>query len=243
MDSELLPARVKDLICLCEKTSSPKFLGFLTSDEAAIAVKQFGQKRNYQLSGGYEGAERTVLAVLPDWCEEAAFPISAVTFTYRRCDTLTHRDFLGALMSLGIARETVGDILVEEGRAVVFVLSDISGFVSSQLEKIGRVGVSITNGFSEPLPSLGKKQEFSTTVASTRIDCIVAALGGFSRKEACEKIADGFVSINSICCEKTTQTVNSGNTVTIRQKGKFEIVACTEHSKKGRVILRYNRYI
>lgn len=243
MDSELLPARIKDLICLCEKTSNLKFLGFLTPDEAAVAVKQFKQKDDYRLFGGYVGAERTVLAILPEWCDTPVYPITAFTFTYRKCDQLTHRDFLGALMALGITRETVGDILVEEGRAVVFVLSEMSEFISSQIEKVGRVGVKISKGFREPLPSLGKKQTFSTTVASTRIDCIVAALCGFSRKEACEKIYDGLVSVNSLCCQKTTQTVNSGSTVTVRQKGRFDIVDCNEYSKKGRIILRYNRYI
>lgn len=242
MDSELLPARILDLKYLCEKTSTPKFLGFLTPSEAAVVVKQFKDGESYRLYGGYEEAERTVLCVLPDWCEDPVYPITSFTFTYRKCDKLTHRDFLGALMALGIARETVGDILVEDGRAVVFILKDVSNFVSSQISKIGRVGVAVTEGFCGSLPTLGKKESFTTTVASTRLDCIVAALCGFSRKDAAEKIADGLVFVNSVCCAKVTHNVIAGSIVTVRQKGKFEITGCEEHSKKGRIILKYNMY-
>lgn len=243
MDSELLPARVSDLVSLCEKTSTPKFLGFLTPDEAAVAVSQLKKFNNYFLFGGYDGAERTVLAILPDWCDTPIYPIKSFTFTYRPCDQLTHRDFLGALMALGLSRETIGDILVEKGRAVVFVLDSISKFVASQIEKVGRVGVNVTEGFIEPLPSLGKKQAFTVTVASTRVDCVVAAICGFSRKDAAAMIADGYVSVNSLGCNKSTVTISAGDTVTVRRKGRFEIESCDEFSKKGRIILRYNKYI
>lgn len=242
MEINLLPARIGDLKQLCEKTKSPKFIGFLTADEVAVAVKQLKYDR-YDIFGGYYGAERVVLGVLPDWCETPHFPITAITFTYRTCDTLTHRDFLGALMSLGITRETVGDILIEPGRAVAFVLNDISKFIFTEISKIGNVGVTLAEGFAEPLPQLGKKQSFVVTVASMRLDCVVASLCGISRKEASEKISDGCVSVNSICTEKATQNVVAGSKITVRKKGKFEITACDEHSKKGRIILKYDKYI
>ena len=243
MDSELLLARVKDLSNLCEKTVTPKFLGFLTPSQAAVVQNQLGKNIRYEFFGGYNGAERTILCFLPDWCEEPVYPISALTFCYRKCDTLTHRDFLGALMALGITREKVGDILVEDGRAVVFVHNDMVKFVSSQIVKIGNVGVTVTEGFVGTLPTCSKKQEFTTTVASTRIDCVVASICNISRSDATARIADGFVSINSITCEKSTRTTNEGDIVTVRQKGRFEITSCDGLSKKGRIILKYNKYV
>ena len=243
MDSNLLLARAKDLLNLCEKTASPKFLGFLSPSQAAIIQTQLGNKARYQFFGGYIAAERTLLCFLPDWCEEAQFPITAFTFSYRKCDTLTHRDFLGALMALGITRETVGDILIEDGRAVVFVHSDMAKFIATQITKISNVGVTITEGFVGDLPTCGKKQEFVTTVASTRIDCVVASLCNVSRSDAAARIEDGLVFINSITCEKCTRTVNKGDIVTVRQKGRFEISSCDDFSKKGRIILKYNKYV
>lgn len=243
MDTKLLPARVNDLINGCRKTGVPKFIGFLKPEEVALAVKQFKCSEKYLLFGGYPQAERTLLAVLPDWCETPDYPITPITFTYRKCDTLTHRDFLGSLMALGIARETVGDILIESGRAVVFVLSDISDFVITQIEKIGRVGVELSVGYTEPLPALNQVKTDTVTVASLRVDCVVAALCGLSRNEACQKISDGLVTLNSVCCQKPTQNIQEGSTLTVRKKGRFEIVSFDGYSKKGRIILKYNKFV
>ncbi len=243
MESKYLIARIDDLKQLCNKANAPKFIGFLTPQETAIALNRFVSCDKYHLFGGYDSAERVVLAVLPDWCDEPVFPIKAVTFTYRECDTLAHRDFLGALMALGITRESIGDILVEKGRAVVFVTDDVLKFVLTQIQKVGNVGVSVIEGFSEPLPQVSAKQSLSTTVASTRIDCIVSAVCNISRGQATQKISDGLVSRNSVCVTKPTINVNPGDKITIRQKGKFEITSCDGHSKSGRIILRYNKYV
>ncbi|MBQ8740056.1 MAG: hypothetical protein IJY79_00720 [Clostridia bacterium] len=243
MDIKLLPARIDDLKRLCAKSNSPKFIGFLTADELAVGLKQFKFGDKHSHFGGYDGAERVMLGILPEWCDKPDFPIKAITFTYRACDRLTHRDFLGALMALGINRETIGDILVGEGRAVAFVSDDISKFVFSGINKIGNVGVTLTEGFCEPLPQGSKKQSLVVTVASTRLDCVVAALCGISRKEATEKIADGYVSINSSAVIKTTANIKADDKIAVRKKGKFEITACDEHSKKGRIILKYDKYL
>ncbi len=243
MDSKLLIARVDDLKQICSKTNTPKFIGFLTPQEVAIAINRFNLGERYHLFGGYDNAERVMLGVLPDWCEEPIFPITALSFNYRECDVLSHRDFLGALMALGITRESIGDILVEKGRAVVFVSDDILKFVSTQLQKVGKVGVTISEGFSKPLPQAGVKQSFSTTVASTRIDCVVSAVCNTSRGQATQKIEDGFVSVNSVCVTKPTLNIKSGDKVAIRQRGKFEITSCDTHSKSGRIILKYDKYV
>ncbi len=243
MDIKLLPARIDDLKQISQKSNAPKFIGFLSTEETAIAVKQFSFGEKYILFGGYETAERLMLGVLPDWCDDPAFPITAITFTYRACDKLAHRDFLGALMALGITRESIGDILIENGRAVVFVAHDVSKFVLSQIEKVGNVGVALGAGYTEPLPQLGKKQECSVTVASVRIDCVVAAICNISRTQATQKITDSFVLVNSVCVTKPTLNVKSQDKITVRQKGKFEVISCDELSKKGRIILKYNKYI
>ena len=243
MDIKLLPARIKDLKQICYKTSTPRFTPFLTAEEVAVAIRQFAPGEKYALFGGYDSSERVMLGVLPDWCDETAFPIVAISFTYRACDKLAHRDFLGALMALGITRESVGDILVGEGRTVAFITTDVSKFVLSQISKIGNVGVDLAEGFSLPLPQLGQKLECSDTVASVRLDCVVAAICNVSRAQACDKITDGLVSVNSVCVTKSTLNIKPQDKIAVRQKGKFEIISCDEFSKKGRVILKYNKYI
>lgn len=243
MDANLLTARICDLKELCHKSNSPKFIGFLTPQETAVVLKQFNVGDSYVISGGYDNAERVMLGILPDWCDDPVFPIKAITITYRTCDKLLHRDFLGALMALGITRETIGDILIENGRAVIFVADDVAKFVFTQIEKIGNVGVELSWDYCAPLPQASSKQACSVTVASTRIDCVVAAICGMSRGQAVQKIADSEVLINSISVTKPTATVKSNDKVTVRKKGKYDIKACDEHSKKGRIILKYDKYV
>lgn len=244
METELFKARIGDTADLSEKTGTPKFLGFLSREEAVLADRLLTNRAvKYGFGGGYEGAERVFLGCFPDWCEDEFYPITPITFSFRKADTLAHRDILGFLMSLGLKREAVGDILVEEGRAVAFLSEDISGFVISQTEKVGRTGVTVSEGFKEPLPRKGELSEFTVTVASDRLDCVVAALAGISRKAALEKISAGEVSLNSVICEKPTLSVNEGDALTVRKKGKFIVDSFGGRTKKDRVIINYKKYI
>lgn len=93
-----------------------------------------------------------MLGLFFDEPSTSMFPICGIEFSFRKCDRLTHRDFLGSLMSLGIERETVGDILVEDGRAVVFVKAELSDYVKSQISKVGRVGVKVDDADLSKLP-------------------------------------------------------------------------------------------
>lgn len=244
MDSDLLYARADDTAEICSRTNKCKYMGFLSCDQA-VAVRSYLEKRNvrFNLFGGYESAERVMLGCFPEWAEDDDFPITAVTFKYRKVDNLSHRDFLGSLMGLGIVRESVGDILIEEGRAVAFLANDIVNFVVSQISKIGRTGVEVSVGFEGELPLGDKLTEFSTTVASERLDCVVSALGGVSRNTAVEKIIGGFVSVNSYPTEKITHSVCGGDIITIRGKGKFIISSLDGRTRKNRVILNYKKYI
>ena len=199
METELLTARITDTTGICERTSKPKFLGFLSPEEAVLAqrlLKNTACRTEY--FGGFKDASRVMLGCFPDWAQENSFPISALTFKYRENDTLSHRDFLGSLMALGIKRETVGDILTEHGRAVVFVTEEIREYIKSQVTKIGRTGVAVTDGYTEPLPKGDSLAEFTDTAASDRIDCVISALCGFSRSGALGALAEGIVTVNSV---------------------------------------------
>ena len=244
METEILKARIFDTADICDRTSKPKFLGFLSKEESVFCERMLqNRKIDFSLFGGYGEAERLMLGCFPEWDVEKNFPITPISFTFRHSDSLTHRDFLGSLMGLGITRESVGDILVEEGRAVVFVTDDISSFVLSQIEKVGRVGVTVTSGFVFPLPEKGVLSEFETTIASERLDCVVSALCNISRGAALQKIEDGVVSVNSVVCMKPTKSIISGDAVTVRGKGKFIISSLENKTRKNRIVLKYWKYI
>ena len=138
METDLLKDRILDTVGICNKTDRPKFLGFLSLEQSVFAENIISKlDSNYRFFGGFDGAQRVMLGCFPEWQSEWDFPISAITFTFRKTDILTHRDFLGSLMALGLKRETVGDILVEEARAVVFLTDETADYVLSQITKIG----------------------------------------------------------------------------------------------------------
>lgn len=156
---------------------------------------------------------------------------------------LSHRDILGSLMALGIKRETVGDILIEEGRAVAFVSDDVKEYILDQVEKIGRVGVNITDGCTFPLPEGDKLEEFTGTAASDRIDCVAAALCGLSRSKVCELIAAGLITVNSVPVSKPTKSVAAGDVISVRGKGRYIAVSLDGRTKKDRIVIKYKKYI
>ena len=245
MDPKLLIPRIFDAVRLCEVSNSPKFLGFLTLEEAsevALSLKKSGTK--FIFDGGYEDAERVYLGILPDWCEayQEFLPFCSLTFLYRNEDVLSHRDFLGALMSLGIKRESVGDILIENGRAVVFLNKEIADFVFENITKVGRVGVSLERGHNSPLPKAFELVEFKDTVASARLDCVVASLINKGRKNALCLIEDGHVAVNSLVTLKAVKNVLSGDKITVKGYGKFLINSLDNRTKKDRLVLEASKY-
>lgn len=244
MEERLFYARVDDTVQISERTSKSKYMGFLSLEQSA-AAKAYLEKRNvrYGFFGGYDDAQRVMLGCFPDWVSVEEYPITAVTLSYRKADKLTHRDFLGSLMGLGLTRESVGDILIGDGKAVVFLSEDIADYVISQLSKIGRTGVTALKGFKGELPESSKLSEFSTTVASLRLDCVVSALAGFSRNEANDKIGQGTVSVNSFITEKNTLTVKEGDVIAVRGKGKYIIGSLDGRTRKDRVVLNYKKYV
>lgn len=244
MDSNLLKDRLFDTVNICRRTERPKFLGFLSLEETAF-VKEIISKTDveYEFFGGFDEAQRVMLGCFPLWNKFHKFPITTLTAEYRKSDILSHRDALGSLMALGLKRETVGDILLEEGRAVIFLAEEVSDYAVTQISKIGRVGVKLKKGFSEPLPVAGKLSEFSVTVSSERIDCVVSALCSVSRNRAKDLIEQSFVTVNSVIVEKITSKIYKNDVISVRSKGKFIIESLDGKTKKDRLILNYKKYV
>ena len=246
MEEQILHARIKDAIRLKNTSGMFKTVCFLSESEIAkvnLLPDLKGEK--YAFFGGYEDAERRFFVSLPDWCDDAdnlGF-IKGFTFNFRSCDKLSHRDFLGAFMSLGITRESIGDIICGEGRCVAFFDENVSKYIALQIEKVGSVGVKISEGFAYPLPSKNTLKEFANTVASLRIDSVIAALIGTSREKAKEFIVEKKVFVNSIEIEKPTFIVPENAKITIRGIGRFIINSAFDTTKKGRIVLKYSKYV
>ena len=249
MDSKelkILEARISDSIYKANDRNVPGFVGFLSASGTLLAVETAKrEKAKYMLFGGYDGAERVFFGAFPDWCEPEGhyFPIVKLRIKNRSDKVLAHRDVLGAFMSAGIERDTIGDILTNGKDLVAFVFEGIAGHIVAFVDKIASAGVEIVRDDTDYLPVSLNFEEMSGTVASLRLDCVVAELSNCSRNRSTELIEGGLVSVNGIEAVKLTREICDGDTVTIRRVGKFIIDDTNSVTKKGRVALKYRKYV
>lgn len=244
--NSILRSRIEDTVRLCEKRGVPCFLGFLDLREQADAhniLRSLVSAEQVAFYGGYPDAERTMMAISPSYyyAEESDYPVRVVAFRYRAQKKLTHRDVLGTLMSLGIRRDAVGDILCGDGISVVFLREEISAYVCEQIDRIGGEGVTIIPDYNGELPIFIEYEPLRETVASPRLDSIVKALIHTSREQASEFIRIGMVSVNHQPVESVSKTVFEGDVLSIRGYGRYLIDQIGPLTKKGRLALAARR--
>lgn len=239
-EKQIFISRIKDAVRLSSLRHQCCYVGFL-NDAQIFQTEKLMQDMHfdtYAFYGGYKDAQRRLFCASPDLeIYEEAFPIVPIGFRYRKADVLTHRDFLGTLMSLGIQRETVGDILTEEGKAVLFVKSDVADYIKGQVFKVGGAGVT---QFEPDLSRLRFQQKFEEKtfiVASPRLDAVTAAYTGLSREKTAKLILSGLVSLNYAEQKNVSHVLKEEDIISVRGKGKFKIQEFTGGTKKGRLRL------
>lgn len=156
---------------------------------------------------------------------------------------LSHRDYLGALMGLGIRRETVGDIFIEEKSAYIFCLDTIAQYIADNLLEAGRTTLvrSVCDGFPEGLTV--RTQPVSVNVASERIDAVIGAVLNISRTAASSLLAAKRVYVNSRQCLSGSHTLKDGDIVSVRGSGRFKYLGPVKETKKGRLFIAAEKYI
>ena len=238
-DEKLLYSRLEDTLYLSNKRGCPCFLGFLDLREQALILRQLSRLHsvNWQFYGGYEDAERSMLAVFPDYysADDLIYPFSAVAFRYRPSQHLTHRDFLGTLLSAGVRRDKVGDILCGEGLTVVFLSEEIVPYISQQVQKVGGEGITIQRDYDGELPVSHQFAEIKETVASPRLDAVVKVLIRVSREEAAQMIRTGLVSVDHLPIDNVSHMLTAPCTVSVRGYGRFLVDRFGPETKKGRL--------
>ena len=238
-EDKLLLSKAYDAIELSQRRNHPRFTGFLNEHESLYLKDHLPKRADILFYGGYPDAVRLMLGA---GALEEGFPITALELTYRHEDTLRHRDFLGALMALGIRRDTVGDILTEKGRAVIFVTDEIAPFLLSQVDKIGRVGVKIGYADIEDLPVPEDTEERVMSLSSLRLDAFVAAAANLSREKAARLIKNELVTVDHVVEDGVSYVLREGATVTIRKYGKFVLSEIRGTSKKGKLRIAVRHY-
>ena len=248
----LLLSRILDKLELTRRRNIPAHTPFLSQAERAAAQGLIAASGHpdHLFFGGYEGAERTICVFLPDWLEPEAWqagednPVRALRCSFPQDAGLTHRDFLGAVLGLGITREKIGDLLVGEGSCDVLVLADLADYLLQNLDSAGRTRLRLS---PIPLAQLAVPQvrvkTIRDTVATLRLDAVTASAFSLSRGKAADAISAGRVQLNHRECVKPDRTVAQGDVIACRGLGKCQVREAGGLSKKGRVMVVIDRYL
>lgn len=230
---------------------------FLSVDErdfVSLYTKEYSADVETFYYGGYEDAERTVAVYVPKmFCiadiaeyygeNPEEHPFSLIRIKKDKFSALTHRDYLGSLMGLGIERDTLGDIVINDDEAFVFILKSVSAYVCENLSKIGRGSVSCE---IVDLSSFSQKTQETVTefssVASLRLDSITANAFNLSRNKAVEAVKSGLVYVNSSQILKNDYTLKEKDKIVLRGKGKVILEEIIGESKKGRIHINLKKF-
>lgn len=246
-EDKILISRIIDVFLFVEEKNTVKHTGFLNGHQIALAERvasSFNVK--YDFFGGYGEAERKVLFCMPEYFypESSDIPIYVLKIESKNKAALSHRDYMGAILNLGIKREKVGDIVVFDGFAYVFCMSDIAEYIASQTEKIGNVGVNIFVSSFDEVNVLPKKfKEITSSVSSIRLDSVLCAALGISRNESNSLVEKGLVCVNWETVLKPDFRPEKGDVISVHKYGRLLFSDIGGSSKKGRTFITVKRYI
>lgn len=254
-DKSIISARTEDLIRQSEKKSSPAYSMFLDEKQCAESEKILLDRPDikYAFWGGYGDAQRKILCIYSlsgcDYLDELyseglteEIPIKCLTFIYRKSDVLTHRDFLGSLMSMQLKRETVGDIVVSEGKTQIFVTDTASKLICGTVGKIGGTGVKIYDDMPFDTVKIQEFQTISGTIASMRADSIISLALKISREKSAQLIKNTGVQINFTPVFSVSYEMKCKDVFSVKGYGKFIIDEISGISKKGRLHINIKKY-
>lgn len=200
--------------------------------------------------GGYGEAERKRIYLLPEYMEQSCDAdslreygesdgIAVISAKGSGFCRISHRDFMGSLLGLGIERSVIGDIVaLDDASAMVFCDEKIADFLISAWDQAGRDKIKCQRAeLSEGFAPKRNYTQINDTVASPRLDCVVAALCNLSREKARECVLAGACELNYECEERPDREVPEGALISVRGQGKFKIFSIGTRTKKGRLRL------
>jgi RNA-binding protein YlmH len=242
----------KRLLELARKSEGGYFLfsDFLGLSEQAIfaTVKSELRHGSYSTFGGAFGAERVMIRFGLEeelgYCEH--FPISIIKIEPRSAkfaQALTHRDYLGSVLALGIERRLIGDIVIRDNEAYMFCKTDIAEYISDSLTKIKRTDVTAKITDTLPDGDLFRTERKRIQASGERIDAIVAKVFSISRDDSLSLFKKRLVFIDGRLCENNSATPKNGEIISVRGFGRFIYRGYETLSKKGKFNIDVDLYV
>ena len=249
-EEQILKGRLMDLAKRAYQQNIYTYSNYLSVSELSLLedIKPDISYIHYECFGGNELCERQIVGFgsEDEFGYPGHFPISVIKVTpllEKFSDTLNHRDFLGALMHLGLERNTLGDILVKEKTAYIFCLETIADYICKELIKVKHTNVKceVTDMDIPALQPVLVDEEFP--VASLRLDGIIASLLKCSRSEALSFFEDKKVTLNGHVTGRNSTLLKEGDIFSVRGYGKFIFSGSGGNTRKGKIYVHIKRYV
>lgn len=251
-EEQILRSRFKDLAKKAYQQNIYTYSDFLTAADVATLdlMREELSFMDYSLFGGYDEAERVLVGFGSEamFGYEGIWPIAIIKvepLLEKFADVLSHRDFLGALMNLGLERDKMGDILVKDGkRAFVVCKENMVDFIVENLTKIKHTNVKCTLvSDAEALLALAPELvELNVIVSAARFDAVLAGVLKCSRSEALALFQAGKVTLNGRLCERNSMTLKDGDIFSVRGYGKYKYCGAGNETRKGRIYVHLQQY-
>lgn len=249
-DTELLKKRFLELAGKAYNSDIFTFTDFLglAEQSAFNDVKRDIRGIAFSTFGGAEGAERVVIRFgsPEELGYEVPFPISIIKVepaSAKYADRLTHRDFLGALLNLGIERDTLGDIVIIDNVGYIFALEGIAPYIAENLIKVKRTDVSASVTDRLPEGELYRTEDKTVQVSSERLDAIIARAFSISREDAQSLFKKRLVFADGRQIDSASYSPKENEKISVRGYGRFIYIGTRSLSKKGKCNVLIKVYI
>lgn len=223
------------------------FTDFLNLNEQSVFLETVRElpKINFFMWGGAKHTERKMICFSCEKIDTENFPLSVIKVSpiqVKFAENLSHRDYLGALMNLGIERCKIGDIWLHEKNAYVFVDSTLKEYISQELTKVRHTSVRCVD-VEEDFSYEQQYEELVGTVSSIRLDTLITMAFQGSRSNLIQHIAARKVFVNSKLTTSNGYSINPGDIISVRGMGKFIFQEELGVSKKGKIKVILRKYM
>ena len=244
-EEELFKKRLLELGDAAYKRGTATFTDFMNRNE--LNIFHSIQKETCDTFGGYEYAERQIAVFLPDALYHTwNYPISCIKISpanIKFAGTLTHRDYLGAVLNLGIERSKIGDIVIQDKEAYLFCHNTLSEFIRSQLTRVKHTTVHLANVEPKAMQVTPNIEKIKGTVASVRLDSVMAVAYKSSRSSFAALIEGGKVFVNGKLITANAYSLAEDDMISVRGIGKLQYKGILNETKKNRFLILIHKYI
>ncbi len=249
-DTELIKKRLVELGRKSYNSGIFTFTDFLgLAEQSAFSeVKRELSGIPYKVFGGAEGAERVIIRFGSE--EELGYsmpyPISIIKVepqSQKYADRLTHRDFLGALLNLGIERHTLGDIVIIDNVGYIFALESIAPYIADSLIRVRRTDVSVSIITELPEGELYRTERKTVQISSERLDAVIARVYSLSREDAQALFKKRLVFADGREIDSSSYTPKENEKISVRGHGRFIYIGRQSLSKKGKLNVAVEMYV